>query len=158
MSTCEICVANLYAVVVKGKAMCDSCAKSYYETFGAKPMNRIKPEHTTQDVVLEMSDGNPGAINTMMVMLTQMPALSTGVVLQFLMTLDSWEIYGSGIYLLCNEKCDRDPDKLVTLVRAVILGHAERDQVQRVSRDLTGEEVFDEETWASWQEAIDGGE
>lgn len=103
-------------------------------------MSRIELADTGMDVLIKMSDGNPGAITAMMVMLKEAGEIDPDNILGGLgsvMLLDTWEIYGSSIYVLYNDKCDRDLRKMLVLMRATQLGKFPHTRLQELANDQT---------------------
>ena len=49
--------------------------------------------------------------------------------------MDTWEIYGSSIYILWNDRCDRDVRKLLMLIRATQLGFFSHTKLQQMAAD-----------------------
>lgn len=85
---------------------------------------RIKLTDSTMDVMMKMSDGNPGALNVLMQMLKSDsidPDAAMGG-LGSILLLDTWGIYGSDIYILNNDICDRDLPKTLAVLRATQMG------------------------------------
>lgn len=66
---------------------------------------------TTRDVVIEMSEGSPGAINAMMVLLNE------GGTLLDLLHLDDMNIWGPQIWIAFKDHCDRDPVEFLRCIR-----------------------------------------
>ncbi len=117
-------------------------------------MNRSRIELTDspQQVLTKMSDGNPGALMAMMEIIEKGDAIDPQAFaggLGAIMILDTWEIYGSSIYVLFNDKCDRDVRKMLMLMRATQLGHFSQTKLQKMAADqsreinLTDEELAD---------------
>lgn len=85
---------------------------------------RIKLTDSTMDVVVKMSDGNPGAMNVLMQMLKpnnidpndRMGGLGA------ILLMDTYGIYGTDIYILNNDICDRDLAKTLAVLRATQMG------------------------------------
>lgn len=74
---------------------------------------RLTPQDTTMDLMLKMSEGNPGALTTCM----ELFQLGTpGVVA--LINLDDIGLYGEKLYMLWNDCCGRDASKVVRVVEA----------------------------------------
>lgn len=88
-------------------------------------MSRINLTSTVLDIVVDMSDGNPGAA-TVMALLTKLyhriDPQSALRELTGLLWLDDNEVYGSDIWLLYKDVCDQHLTKMITLMRAVQLG------------------------------------
>lgn len=85
---------------------------------------RIKLTDSTLDVVVKMCEGNPGAMNVLMEMLISNnidPDNGLGGLGAILM-LDSLGIYGTDIYVLCNDICNKSLPKMLAVLRAVQLG------------------------------------
>jgi hypothetical protein len=86
-------------------------------------MNRIKLTMSGAEVIAEMSDGNPGAIMAMMDMVTAgstvMDPACPSATLGPLVLLDELKIYGSEIYLLHNDVCDRDATRSIAVLYAL---------------------------------------
>lgn len=101
-------------------------------------MSMIELNDTIVDVVSKMSEGNPGAITAMMVMVSKTEAIDPQDAMgNFgpLAMLDSWEIYGSDIYVLYNDKCDRDVRKMLMLMRATQLGYFSHFKLKEMASD-----------------------
>ena len=60
-----------------------------------------------KEAIFTMSEGNPGALTCMMEMMNSNP-----MALLDILYFDSLGIYGSKIYMLWNDCCNRDMDKL----------------------------------------------
>jgi len=76
---------------------------------------RIKMGDNPMDIVIKMSEGNPGAMNALMQLTS---TFDTALIL----TLDTLGIYGTDIYVLYSDICNRDIMKMVTVIRSVQLG------------------------------------
>ncbi len=80
-------------------------------------MSKITLNMSLTDCVVELSEGNPGAVTALMEAMTCERALNGPMGAFYpLLGLDGWEIYGSDIYVLWNDICDRDADKMVSIV------------------------------------------
>jgi len=87
---------------------------------------RIKLEDTIVSAVMKMSDGNPGALSTLMEIYSKNPKIDPDDIIQGfgpILHLDSLGIYGTDIYILHNDICERDIVKTLAVLRAVQLGH-----------------------------------
>ena len=86
---------------------------------------RVNITDTILDVLFKMSDGNPGAITAMMELLkadhVDPDNLMKG--LGHLLSLDSLNIYGTNIYILWSDICNRDIVKMIAVLRANQLGY-----------------------------------
>lgn len=99
---------------------------------------RIKLSMNGQQMLLAMSDGNPGAISVLVTLMTRGheidPAHALGGMSAVLM-LDTIGIYGSSIWLLFNDVCKRDYRKMVAMLRACQLGFISAEFVKAASRE-----------------------
>ena len=85
---------------------------------------RIQLTDSTLDVITKMSEGNPGALTVIMQLLSSEkidPDSALGG-LGNILSLDSYGIYGSDIYIFHNDICDRKINKMIAVLRAVQLG------------------------------------
>lgn len=79
--------------------------------------------------VFEMSNGNPGALTALMEMVSKGAEVDPDCFmggLGIVLFLDELEIYGSDIYVLHSDLCNRDLVKTISLIRAVQLGILDR--------------------------------
>lgn len=72
----------------------------------ANTNTRITADMSMQDVLITMSEGNPGALTCMMQMLQTNPMSFMDILL-----FDKMGIYGSKIYMVWNDCCGRDMKK-----------------------------------------------
>lgn len=113
-------------------------------------MSRIELNDKMIDIVSKMSDGNPGAITAMMEVITKGkdidPQGSMGG-LGAILLLDTLGVYGTEIYVLWNDKCNRDTRELMMLIRAWQLGFLPEESIKVMAKDqmrqvgLTEEEM-----------------
>ena len=99
------------------------------------------PKLTLQDTLLtsmtKMADGNPGAarvLGEMMLIHKSIDPQCADIVLT-LLTLDDWGIYGTDIYVLYSDKCNKDMRKLLMLLRAVQLGFFPQSKLIEMAKD-----------------------
>lgn len=88
--------------------------------------SRIGMNDSFAEIVTKMSDGNPGADRVVIEMLQPEsnkidPDSIMGGMMKVL-ALDSLGIYGTDIYVLYNDICDRDMVKTFTILRSHQLG------------------------------------
>jgi hypothetical protein len=94
---------------------------------------RIDLADTMMDVLVKMSDGNPGALTAMMEILADDGKTDPDSVfgsLGTIMSLDTADIYGTDIYLLWNDVCKRNTAELIGVMRAVQLGFVSHEAVR----------------------------
>ena len=113
-------------------------------------MTIITGSDSVMDVVVKMSKGNPGAAVTLAEILTMAPIIDPENMLGGLGTIlffDSCGIYGTDIYVLWNDQCDRNTRELIMLMRAVQFGYFSERKLQAIAGDqmrsnlLTQEEM-----------------
>lgn len=85
---------------------------------------RLTPGDSALTAAQKMSEGNPGALQVFMGFLEEPDGLS------YILTLDTIGIYGSKLYMLWNDCCGRDLNK----VKRVLQGYT--------ARALSGEEIL----------------
>lgn len=117
---------------------------------------RITIEDNSITVLMKMADGNPGAITALMDIMQGSYAIDPGYMMGgmgAIMMLDAWGIYGTNIYILWNDKCDRDLRRFVLLMQATRLGLFSKNKLIEMSNDQSRQiDVTDEE----WQTIDDG--
>lgn len=99
---------------------------------------RLELTDTSTDCVMKMAEGNPGAITALMEILTQHNAIDPQAAMGgmgAILILDTWEIYGSSIYVLWSDKCGKDVRKLLMLMRATQLGFFSQTKLQEMAAD-----------------------
>lgn len=120
-------------------------------------MARIKLEDTVQDVLVKMSDGNPGAISCMMAILQEHDKIDPqafmgglGAILLF----DTYEIYGTNIYILFSDKCGRDVRKMLMLMRATQLGYFSHLRLREMASDQMREINLTDTEWKELDDKV----
>jgi len=90
---------------------------------------KIKLTDSTMDVVVKMSEGNPGAMNVIMQMLKPNNIDPDNVMggLGAILLMDTYGIYGMDIYILNNDICGRDLAKTLAVLRATQMGMFDRN-------------------------------
>lgn len=83
-------------------------------------MSRLNINDSVTDIFVKMGEGNPGAMTAMMQLIgyTKTSFGGFGSILH----LDSFEIYGTDIYVLWSDICERDIVKMQAVLRACKLG------------------------------------
>ena len=89
-------------------------------------MGKLQLTDSTMDIAIKMSEGNPGAMHTIMELLQEVnkDIVNMGVIL----FLDSpLELYGSRLYQLWNDCCGRDIQKVINIVNLCAKGEITKD-------------------------------
>lgn len=114
-------------------------------------MSRISLSDGFQDVIIKMTDENPGAISALIALSNEVTDIDPdndfgpfGPALSF----DTYEIYGSSIYVIWNDKCFRESRKTLLLLKAVQLGILQKSRLQAMAADQTGSINLTAEEWS----------
>jgi hypothetical protein len=76
-------------------------------------MARAVLTDSAQDLIIKMSDGNPGAITV----LTKLLFIPSGIGPLLALWLDEWKIYGSSIWILYKDWCSENLDTMVEAIQ-----------------------------------------
>lgn len=96
-------------------------------------MSRINLSDNAATVVAKMSDGNPGAMQTIIELFQKGKEIDPGdpmCGLGRVLFLDTLGIYGTDIYVLYNDICERDLAKMCAVLFAVQLGFFNGDALK----------------------------
>ena len=87
-------------------------------------MLKIKLSDTTKDVLVKMSEGNPGALSVLIRILNnpQIDPDSFMGPMGAILSLDTLELYGSNIWILYKDVCGESISKMLAVIRAQQLG------------------------------------
>lgn len=88
-------------------------------------MTRLELTDTGMSAMMKMAEGNPGAavaITEIMTNAEKIDPQAFGGGIGALLSLDGYGIYGTDIYILYSDKCNRDVRRLLMLMRATQLG------------------------------------
>lgn len=99
---------------------------------------RIGLHDTVMDIMVKMSDGNPGALTAMVSILQDGARIDPDDFFKGMGTLlhfDSADIYGSDIYVLWNDVCARNTTAMMGVMRASQLGITTDAEVRRMIRE-----------------------
>lgn len=113
-------------------------------------MARIKLEDSLQDVLIKMSEGNPGSISCMMAILQEHDKIDPDAALsgiEAILMLDTYGIYGTDIYILFSDKCDKDIRQMLMLMRATQLGYFSDVRLREMASDQMREINLTDDEW-----------
>lgn len=86
-------------------------------------MSKLSPTDTLQDVMVKLCEGNPGALDCLMRMYQnqnwKVPNMNG---FTYIMMFDQMGLYGSRLYQLWNDCCDRDLDQIETVLYNILIG------------------------------------
>ena len=86
---------------------------------------RLELTDTTSDIIIKMSEGNPGALSVCMQLFTETEKIDPDAMLGGLsgiLMLDSLGIYGPKIWMLYKDVCGEDIADTITILRGCQLG------------------------------------
>ena len=96
--------------------------KSYKITF-----HRLSHMDSNVEIVQKLSEGNPGAMSVVCNILKKS---ETNIdLIMYLLVFDSLEVYGAKLYMLWNDCCDRDFDKLFAVIDALVDGKYSEEHI-----------------------------
>ena len=113
-------------------------------------MTRIELKDTGMDAIIKMAGGNPGAMMAMGEIMEKHDEIDPQAALGgmgAIMLLDTWGVYGTGIYVLFNDKCNRDVRQILMLMRATQLGFFPHTKLQEMAHDQMREINLSDEEW-----------
>jgi hypothetical protein len=107
---------------------------------------RIELSDNFLSAVTKLSEGNPGALTALMEMARLSPIVDPDSSLgnfSPLISVDSLNIYGTDIYVLWNDICDRDGVKALAVLRSTQLGLFSREILKDAAgrQDRTGKSM-----------------
>lgn len=114
-------------------------------------MSRIELTDTGMDVIVKMAEGNPGAIQALMEIMSEHDSIDPQALLGpigAIMSLDTWGIYGTDIYILFSDKCNRNVRRLLMLMRATQMGDFSHVRLQQMAADQRNQLYLSEEEFS----------
>jgi len=76
-------------------------------------MSKLDLDDDLLAIITKMSEGNPGCITFLMEVMKNVDQFRF---IEMVLRLDKAELYGSHIYMLWNDCCDRDLDKTIEMI------------------------------------------
>lgn len=118
---------------------------------------RIELNDSLIEVVSKMSDGNPGATSILLKVIDEgikidRDSFNGGV--GAILSLDMAGIYGSPIYILCNDKCGGDIRKFIILIRGYQLGFVKKERLLELSNDQLRQVNFEENEFENIEKMV----
>jgi hypothetical protein len=103
-------------------------------------MNKLNLMDTISDIMVKMSDNNSGALNVLinLIQYSVVPVI----------ILDNCKIYGSGIYILYNDKCNRDIKKFIKLLLATSINIITENKLKEMADDQLNKINLTENEWS----------
>jgi len=98
-------------------------------------MAKITLMDTMMDIITKMAEGNPGACNCLLSILSKKDWFGNIDPIMMILMFDEIGIYGEKIYMLWSDCCDKDLVKLELVLRNYQMGHISKETViQHVSK------------------------
>lgn len=104
--------------------------------------NRINPYMGLHEVISIMSEGNPGALECISMMFAD-NAYGTAI---DLLLFDKLEIYGSKLYMVWNDCCNRDMKKFKETIRAFRSEKFTKEQIHENLNQIRAKPFIEETT------------
>lgn len=98
-------------------------------------MSRIELTDTTISAIFKMSEGNPGAANVCMELLTKGEAIDPDNAfggMGSILLMDTFEIYASKIWQLYKDICGQKIPTLIVLLRATQMGFIFQEELKSI--------------------------
>lgn len=87
--------------------------------------SRVQLHKSVIQTIADMSEGNPGALTALFEVIKEGDVIDPDNAFggfSVVLTLDTLRIYGSDIWVIFNDVCDRSPVRMIALARSVQLG------------------------------------
>jgi len=128
-----------------------------FKMINKRENNILTLDDTLEDIVVKMSKGNPGAMSAIVSLLSEYPLadpLNPLKELAPILTFDYLGIYGTDLYIIWNDKCNRDVYKIFILIRSIQLGFMDGKKLVALSKDQLNKLRLSSEDWASLGEKV----
>ncbi len=84
-------------------------------------MSKINLNDKFSDIIIKLSEGNPGAMTTLFEIMKVKKNEEISCISTFLV-IDTMELYGSHLYMLWNDCCNRDINETLNVINNYQLG------------------------------------
>ena len=101
-------------------------------------ITRIKLTDTTIDAIVKISEGNPDAVNICAQILTETEKIDPDILfggISNLLLLDTFNIYGSEIWMLYKDVCGEDITDMLAILRGCQLGFISSSQLRNAIKN-----------------------
>ena len=106
-------------------------------------MSKLNMHETFSDIILKLSEGNPGAMTTLFEIMKHFDNNEVEFLGTFLV-IDSMELYGSHLYMLWNDCCDRDISKVIKVIRKYCDGEISDNDISERIKNVGYGKSFDD--------------
>ena len=120
-------------------------------------MSKLGLNDTVMDVIVKMAEGNPGAVMAISLIMKEHDKIDPQAFMGgigALMSLDGYEIYGSSIYVLFSDKCNRDVRRMLMLMRATQLGLFSHLKLKEMAADQMMQVNLTEDEFAELDQKV----
>ena len=107
----------------------------------SKDRERIELSDSFINIASKLSEGNPGALNVIMTLVKESPTIDPDAAMgpfAHLLSLDSFGIYGSNIWILYKDICGQDITNMIAVLRAIQLGILPIGMLKRAIGGING--------------------
>lgn len=94
-------------------------------------MSKIKLNDSMMDVMMKMSEGNPGALTFLMEMMRKQNWYGGADSFTAILSFDTIGLYGSELYMLWNDCCNRDLTQVELVLRNWQMGELSVDEIHK---------------------------
>ena len=118
---------------------------------------RIELTDTLMSITMKMAEGNPGAMGAIMEIIQQHDTIDPqGAMggMGGLLLLDTWGIYGSDIYILFSDKCQKDVRKMLMIMRATQLGLFSHVKLKEMAADQSRRVDITPDEWQDLDDQV----
>lgn len=90
-------------------------------------MSKLNIEDSFHDIMIKMSEGNPGALNCIFKLKEKHNNDIKWI--HSMLAFDTMELYGSYLYMFVNDCCDNDYSKVIQIIEAWQKGEIPIDEI-----------------------------
>ena len=120
-------------------------------------MSRLELTDNGMDMMMKMAEGNPGAAMAMVEIMNDHDKIDPQAAfggIGALMSLDGYGIYGTAIYVLFSDKCNRDVRRMLMLMRATQLGLFSPLKLKEMAADQSRQVNLTEDEFAELDQKV----
>lgn len=106
-------------------------------------MSKLELKDNLQDIISKLSEGNPGAMTTLFEIMKYKnndPIEYFGI----FMLIDTMELYGSHLYMLWNDCCNRNIQTTVDVIKAFQCGKITNNDINERIKNVGYGKSFDD--------------
>lgn len=93
-------------------------------------MSKLQLTDSTMEILDKMSEGNPGALSILTTLLFKETAEElVDSVMHIILPLDTLGVYGSKLYMLWTDACDKNTDKVKKVIELWRIGKITKEEI-----------------------------